>query len=216
MEVFSSCMCCAACRPRYRRLVDGIYPAIPEHGVVKANMQKLTYYAISHPEKLDRIGDYLANRLSRDVYRQRTGYVRVGVEAMDSLLAACHGSAGLNLFVESFLKVIQKLLESQQPDFEVMATDSFVGFANIEEDTPSYHRRYDFFISKFSSLCHSSFPVMQTRQKLRSAGIKGLRGVVRKTVSDDLQANIWEKQHMEKIVPSLLYNMHDDVIGGYK
>jgi len=27
------------------------------------------------------------------------------------------------------------------------------------------------------------------------------------TVSDDLVENIWEKQHMEKIVPSLLFNM---------
>lgn len=33
------------------------------------------------------------------------------------------------------------------------------------------------------------------------------QGVIRKTVSDDLVENIWEKQHMEKIVPSLLYNM---------
>lgn len=39
------------------------------------------------------------------------------------------------------------------------------------------------------------------------AGIKGLQGVIRKTVSDDLVENIWEKQHMEKIVPSLLFNM---------
>lgn len=39
------------------------------------------------------------------------------------------------------------------------------------------------------------------------AGIKGLQGVIRKTVSDDLVENIWERQHMEKIVPSLLFNM---------
>lgn len=34
-----------------------------------------------------------------------------------------------------------------------------------------------------------------------------LQGVVRKTVSDDLVENIWEATHMDKIVPSLLYNM---------
>ena len=32
----------------------------------------------------------------------------------------------------------------------------FVKYANIEEDAPSYHRRYDFFVSKFSAMCHSS------------------------------------------------------------
>lgn len=209
MNTLTSCLCCNACQPRYKRLVDSIYPAAPDLGLVKANMQKLTFYAISHPEKLDRIGDYMANRVSRDIYRLRMGFVRLTLEAMDSLLAACHGSPSLNLFVESFLKVIQKLLETQQPDFEIMATDSFVNFANIQEDTPSYHRRYDFFISRFSALCHSAHPAPNIRNKLRGAGIKGLRGVVRKTVGDELQANIWEKQHMEKIVPSLLFNMHD-------
>ena len=44
-------------------------------------------------------------------------------------------------------------------------------------------------------------------RRLRTAGVRGLQGVVRKTVTDDLQVNIWEKTHMDKIVPSLLYNM---------
>ena len=84
-------------------------------------------------------------------------------------------------------------------------------FANIEEDTPSYHRRYDFFISKFSSMCHGSNDDAELRNNIRMAGIKGLQGVIRKTVSDDLVENIWEKQHMEKIVPSLLFNMQTGV-----
>uniref|UniRef100_A0A914VNN2 Uncharacterized protein n=1 Tax=Plectus sambesii TaxID=2011161 RepID=A0A914VNN2_9BILA len=207
----ASCLgcCCAPCKPRYRRLVDAIYPEQPDQGLVKANMQKLTFYACSHPEKLDRIGDYLVSRLSRDLYRLRLGLVKVSVEAMDQLLQSCHGSLSLNLFVESFLKMVQKLLETNDPELEMLATESFVNFANIEEDTPSYHRRYDFFISKFSSMCHRKTADRALSRRLRFAGLRGLRGVVWKTVSDDLQANIWEKQHMEKIVPSILYNMHD-------
>eukprot|EP00061_Rhincodon_typus_P015932 g43882.t1 len=42
---------------------------------------------------------------------------------------------------------------------------------------------------------------------IRIAGIKGIQGVVRKTVNDELQTIIWEPQHMDKIVPSLLFNM---------
>lgn len=82
-------------------------------------------------------------------------------------------------------------------------------FANIEEDTPSYHRRYDFFVSKFSSMCHNNDDNPSVRDSIRLAGIKGLQGVVRKTVSDDLVENIWESVHMDKIVPSLLYNMQN-------
>ena len=42
-------------------------------------MDKLTFYALSSPEKLDRIGEYLAARLSRDVDKRRTMYVQSGI-----------------------------------------------------------------------------------------------------------------------------------------
>ncbi|ELK11647.1 Protein EFR3 like protein A [Pteropus alecto] len=83
----------------------------------------------------------------------------------------------------------------------------FVKFANIEEDTPSYHRRYDFFVSRFSAMCHSCHSDPEIRTEIRIAGIRGIQGVVRKTVNDELRATIWEPQHMDKIVPSLLFNM---------
>jgi len=134
--------------------------------------------------------------------------VEVSVEAMDSLLKACHGSPSLQQFIESYLKMVQKLLETNDPHLEKLATDLFVRFSTIEEDTPSYHRQYDFFISKFSSMCHASRG-NQTRIQ-RFNGLRGLRGVIWKSVADDLQASIWEKQHMDKIVPSILFNLRDD------
>ena len=45
------------------------------------------------------------------------------MEAMDLLLMACHAQT-LNLFVESFLKMIQKLLEDANPTLQIMATNS--------------------------------------------------------------------------------------------
>lgn len=44
--------------------------------------------------------------------------------------------------------------------------------------------------------------------RIRMAGLQGIQGVIRKTVCDELQPDIWEQHHMDKIVPSLLYNMH--------
>uniref|UniRef100_A0A665UNX1 EFR3 homolog A (S. cerevisiae) n=1 Tax=Echeneis naucrates TaxID=173247 RepID=A0A665UNX1_ECHNA len=190
--------------PRYKRLVDNIFPEDPKDGLSKSDMEKLTFYAVSAPEKLDRIGAYLAERLSRDVVRHRYGYVVIAMEALDQLLMACH-SQSIKPFVESFLHMVAKLLESREPDLQVLGTNSFVKFANIEEDTPSYHRRYDFFVSQFSAMCHSTHEDPETRM----AGIKGLQGVVRKTVNDELQAIIWEPQHMDKLIPSMLFNMQD-------
>jgi hypothetical protein len=179
-----------------------------QDGLVKTNMEKLTFYALSSPEKLDRIGEYLAQRVARDLNRHRIGYVEIAMQAMDNLLQACHAQS-LNLFVESFLKIVQQLLENSDFKMQLLATSSFVKFANIEEDTPSYHRRYDFFVSKFSSLCHSADKQADTRCKLRIAGLCGIRGVIRKTVSDDLQVDIWDEHHMDKIVPSFLFNLAD-------
>ncbi|KAF0046180.1 hypothetical protein F2P81_002709 [Scophthalmus maximus] len=75
----------------------------------------------------------------------------------------------------------------------------FVKFANIEEDTPSYHRSYDFFVSRFSQMCHSEHEDADTRNKIRVSGIRGLQGVVRKTVDDELQS-----QHSHLVIQQLL------------
>ncbi|XP_047432194.1 protein EFR3 homolog B-like [Mugil cephalus] len=200
------CSCCWALRPRYKRLVDNIFPENPEEGLVKADMEKLTFFALSAPEKLDRIAAYLSERLTRELSRHRYGYVCVAMEAMEQLLLACH-CPSINLLVESFLATLRLLLEADRPQLHILATSSFVKFANIEEDTPSYHRSYDFFVSRFSEMSQSEHEDLETRNKVRGAGVRGLQGVVRKTVDDELQANIWEPRHMEQIVPALLVNL---------
>lgn len=46
-----------------------------QEGLVKANMEKLTFFALSAPEKLDRIAAYLSERLTRELNRHRYGLV---------------------------------------------------------------------------------------------------------------------------------------------
>ncbi|KAM8904895.1 protein EFR3 homolog B-like isoform 1-T2 [Spinachia spinachia] len=207
------CGCCWALRPRYKRLVDNIFPEDPEDGLVKSNMEKLTFFALSAPEKLDRIAAYLSERLTRELNRHRYGYVCIAMEAMEQLLLACH-SQSINLLVESFLSTLRLLLEADRPHLHILATSSFVKFANIEEDTASYHRSYDFFVSRFSEMCHSDHEDLETRNRIRVSGIRGLQGVVRKTVDDELQVNIWEPHHMEQIVPALLVNLQQHTQAG--
>lgn len=86
-------------------------------------MEKLTFYASSQPEKLDRIGDYLVQKVSLNIYRNRIGFVEISMEAMDILLSSCT-SQTLNLFVESYLKIIQLLLETSDPQMQLLATQS--------------------------------------------------------------------------------------------
>ena len=44
--------------------------------------------------------------------------------------------------------------------------------------------------------------------RTRFAGLKGLRGVIKKIGhQDSVQLNIWDIDHMNKIVPPFLFNM---------
>ena len=58
------------------------------------------------------------------------------MEAMDKLLEACH-SQSLNLFVESFLKMVQKLLECSDPEMQCLATTSVSSGSILSPD--HYH-----------------------------------------------------------------------------
>lgn len=100
--------------------------------------------------------------------------LKVAVDAIDQLLKSCHGSPSINQFIESFLLMVQRLLDTNDPQMEKLATDLFVRFSGIEEDSPSYHRQYDFFISKFSSMCHANRGDYIRSQRFN--GLRGLRG----------------------------------------
>lgn len=52
--------------------------------------------------------------------------VEIAMEAMDLLLVACHAQT-LNLFVESFLRMVQKLLEDSNATLQILATNSVSG-----------------------------------------------------------------------------------------
>lgn len=49
--------------------------------------------------------------------------VVIAMEALDQLLMACH-SQSIKPFVESFLHMVAKLLESREPDLQVLGTNS--------------------------------------------------------------------------------------------
>ncbi|EGT52677.1 hypothetical protein CAEBREN_30642 [Caenorhabditis brenneri] len=122
--------CCTPCKPRYRRLVDSIYPRAVTDGLLHSNMQKLTFYAISHPEKLERIGEYLVMRMVRDLSRQRPVQVKrqenlKPILALESKLKAAQASFGgqLHETMEKWLSCSSKHDASITRFME--ATDSF-------------------------------------------------------------------------------------------
>ncbi len=71
----SCCACGVCCRkPRYKRLINSLFPEDPQDGVpVAANMEKFIYFAQSSPEDLDKMGKYLTIRLRKSLHREKTG-----------------------------------------------------------------------------------------------------------------------------------------------
>jgi len=73
--------------------------------LVKAKMDTLIYYAMTSPEKLDRIGEYLEQRITRDIYRVRNELVGIGIEAMDQVDLIDKGTIYTQVYFEG-LKLV--------------------------------------------------------------------------------------------------------------
>ena len=62
-------------------------------------------------------------------------------------------------------------------------------------------------------MCHFETNLPSVTTSIRVSGLQGIGGVVRKIENENLAGNIWDPTHMDKIIPSLLYNIQ---IGDYK
>ena len=208
-----ACVCFPQLTARYKFLVNSVFPVNAEEGLVKKNIDKLVFYAATSPEKLDRISEYLGYRVWKDLYRfyPRYDFVIIGMDVMDKLLGAC-SAQHLDLYLDSYLKTIQLLLESPEPKMLIRGTESFVKFSKKEEIVPAYHRTYSFFTEKFSEMCHYEASDNEVTDRIRESGLRGIAGVIRKIESEDLAENIWSACHMEMIIPSLMINIKTDKV----
>uniref|UniRef100_A0AC35TLN6 Serine/threonine-protein kinase TOR n=1 Tax=Rhabditophanes sp. KR3021 TaxID=114890 RepID=A0AC35TLN6_9BILA len=200
--------CCTRCKPRHLQLCDAIYPRNELETRANNNVDKLVFYACSHGEKLSRIGNYLVTKLSRDLSRQKIPKVRVATDALIRILKSSHHHNSQSSFIDSYLLMVQKLLETNDRQMEDLAINCYVIFAQIDEVQPNYSRCYDFFIPKFVSLCFANRGDFIKQQ--RSNGLTGLLALVWRATSGDYQSDFWSKDHMEKVIPAILVNIKED------
>ncbi|CAF4510251.1 unnamed protein product, partial [Rotaria magnacalcarata] len=65
-EYCNNCFCCGCYLvPRYKRLVNNVFPQNPQHGLDKNNLEKLRFYAVVKPEKLDKSFRYMSEKVAR-------------------------------------------------------------------------------------------------------------------------------------------------------
>uniref|UniRef100_A0A0N4Z9E5 Serine/threonine-protein kinase TOR n=1 Tax=Parastrongyloides trichosuri TaxID=131310 RepID=A0A0N4Z9E5_PARTI len=207
--MYQSFLCCwSTFKPRHYKLVDSVYPKNELESRPNANIDKLVFYSCSHGEKLSRIGEYLVLKLSRDLYRQKIARVKVTTECFIRLLKSSHHHNSQSSFIDSYLKMVERLLETNDPQMEDLAIECYVVFAQIDEVQPNYSRRYDSFIPKFSCMCYANRGDRIKQQ--RCNGLKGLLALIWRATSADYQSDFWNNEHMEKVIPSILINIKED------
>ncbi|CAF4399276.1 unnamed protein product [Rotaria socialis] len=202
-EYINNCFCCGYYLVRrYKRLVNDIFPQNPLHGLDRNNLERLRFYAVRKPEKLDKAFRYLCEKISRYLNNRNRPYVILGITAMDDIVKSCYQL--LNIFVDDYLETLRLVLE-ERDDLELIehAVASFESFCEIREEAPNYQRNYQFFVHRFTALCY--YHDEMDKNKLRCLGLRGHHALFRKTANDELQNDAWK--YMDQIVPSIIFNM---------
>jgi hypothetical protein len=111
-------------------LVNKVFPTkVGEEGPKSSDLSYLLFYVKSKPHKLSKVFAYLEKRVTRDLYKQKTGYVKVSLSIIASILMECHQH--LKLFACSVLRIINAVLGSPDPELLVQATTLFVSFNSV-------------------------------------------------------------------------------------
>ncbi|TGZ46329.1 hypothetical protein CRM22_011138 [Opisthorchis felineus] len=196
------CVLIGPCRPKWMRMVDNLYSGNPQE---PHNQNKLIYYCLHQPDKLDRIAKYLYKRLAQDVHRRYDPYMYIAIDAINVLLKECRCQR--LVLAQEFLRMVHLLLQTNQTDLQILAANSFVEFSQLEDEVPNYFKEYNDLIDHFTFMAHASLRDVKERNRVRRAGICGIQGVVRKTVDDQIHLDVVHGPNMDKIIPSLLLNI---------
>ncbi|CAF4699359.1 unnamed protein product, partial [Rotaria magnacalcarata] len=124
-----------------------------QHGLDRNNLERLRFYAVRRPEKLDKAFRYLCEKISRYLNNRNRPYVILGITVMNDIVKSCYQL--LNTFVDDYLETLRLVLE-ERDDLELIeqAVASFESFCEIREEAPNYQRNYQFFVHRFTALCY--------------------------------------------------------------
>jgi hypothetical protein len=148
---------------------------------VKNEVDKLQYYSCQHPEKLSKIGEYLYQNLKWGInhtYKYKI-YTKNTIEAFDKILLVISPDY-LNFYAINYLKMIQKLLEQHDLEYQNLATNSFKKFCEKDRSqtlgaSVNYNKNFDQFVCEFSAMCYNNHKDLHVRSGIRISGLQGER-----------------------------------------
>jgi hypothetical protein len=206
-----------ACRPKHQVLVLKCYPKFQKNNVdVKANSSELSYllyYASTRRSKLQKVGDFLDKRTTKDVWKGSTGSVQVTLQIVKALIEKC--PRDLPLYAGAVLRILRTILTSNDvamveesvPTFEALCAHQDPAALAADQD---YIKQYDEIAQLYAQLASKdtakagktpvSWPVAI---RYRKAGLQALKAVA----SSESLASETGRQ-LAVIIPVILLNMH--------
>jgi hypothetical protein len=208
-----------ACRPKHQVLVLKCYPKFQKNNVeVKANSSELSYllyYASTRRSKLQKVGDFLDKRTTKDVWKGSTGSVQVTLQIVKALIEKC--PRDLPLYAGAVLRILRTILNSSDvamveesvPTFEALCAHQDPAALAADQD---YIRQYDDIVQLYAQYASKdtaktgktpvSWPVAM---RYRKAGLQALKAVAS---SESLGSETGRQ--LAAVIPVVLLNLHSE------
>ncbi|KAL5113654.1 plasma membrane localization protein [Pleosporales sp. CAS-2024a] len=206
-----------AYRSKHQVLVLKCYPKFQKNNAdVRANSSELSYllyYASTRRSKLQKVGDFLDKRATKDVAKGSAGGVRVTLQIVKALIEKC--PRDLPLYAGAVLRVLRTvvassdvtMVEESVPTFEALCAHQDPAALAADHD---YLRQYHALVQLYAAFASKeSPPAGKTPMswpvaiRYRKAGLQALKAVA----SSESLASETGRQ-LALIIPAMLLNMH--------
>ncbi|KAF2464648.1 uncharacterized protein BDR25DRAFT_307156 [Lindgomyces ingoldianus] len=208
-----------ACRPKHQVLVLKCYPKFQKNNAdVKANSSELSYllyYASTRRSKLQKVGDFLDKRTTADVWKGRTGNVKVSLEILKALIEKC--PQNLSLYASSVLRMLRTILKSDDvsiveesiPTFKSLCAHQDPATLAADQDFIKQYEEIVQLYAQFASkevVKHNKTPISwPVAIRFRKAGLQALKAVAS---SESLGSETGRQ--LAVILPVILLNIYSE------
>jgi hypothetical protein len=193
---------------KYKQIIKNIYPTSPEGEMQVHNVAKLVHFCEISPQKILKVSRYIERRARKDMSRSKIKYVVIALKIYQDLIKGCRKN--LNLFVGTVLNFVKSSLESVHPELKIQATETFIRFAEVLDESSQYPG-LDVLINHFFNMCQYDQGDVKTKMRVREEGLRGIRTYMTiLDMTDELDAFVTRHTDQDsgpRFVPIILENV---------
>ncbi|KAK5579604.1 hypothetical protein RB653_009289 [Dictyostelium firmibasis] len=189
---------------KYKRIVKTIFPQVEGGEMQLGNISKLVYFCEMSPEQLQKVGPYIEAKAQKNLSKKRLVYVSTCIIIIRELIIGCRKH--LALFSGNATRLMKILLiQTEYPSLQIEATETFIRFASVQDDSNQIPPEIDEFIKYFIIMAKNMDNDDTMRRTIRGEGLRGVTAYVSlASLTDDLDTFI--TKHTD-IIYTILDNM---------